>query len=263
VEEPEAAKPEPRDVDFGPDEDGNWRLRALLPADDGALVERALGLARDRALADADEGERVTWADALVGMAESSTASSRARPERFRHTVLWHLDERSVQSHLGPATPDWLGRLRTCDAEMVPVHERAGVPVSVGRSQRTVPDRTRVQIEHRDGGCRVPGCDRRRWLQVHHIRHWRDGGTTDSANLVCLCATHHRLHHRGGLGITGDADETDGLRFTDHHGRTIPASGRPRPPTRPPPPTEPYVHPLGERLDRRWVWFSPPPASPN
>ena len=45
-EEQEEGKPEeaePRRVDFGTTEEGRWRLSALLPADEGALVERALG----------------------------------------------------------------------------------------------------------------------------------------------------------------------------------------------------------------------------
>ncbi len=56
--------------------------------------------------------------------------------------------------------------------------------------------------------------------------HWEDGGPTDTANLVALCGFHHRLHHRGGLGIAGR-----------------------------------WVHPDGERLDPRRVHFSEAPAA--
>ncbi|MCA1683528.1 MAG: HNH endonuclease [Actinobacteria bacterium] len=131
----------------------------------------------------------------------------------------------------------------------------------MGRTRRIVPDRTRVAVEHRDGGCRVPGCDRRRWLQVHHIVHWEDGGPTDTPNLVALCSRHHRLHHQGRLGISGDSDDPDGLEFTDHAGRRLTGCGRPAP-SGELVLTATYAHPTGERLDGRWVQFHDPPGTP-
>ena len=68
------------------------------------------------------------------------------------------------------------------------------------------------------------------------------------------------MHHRGELGIAGDADQPDGVTFTSRSGRVIAASGaRPtRPGAPPPPPGGRYRHPLGERLDSRWLTFDPP-----
>ncbi len=135
-----------------------------------------------------------------------------------------------------------------------------GVPVSVGRSQHIVPDRTRRVVEHRDGGCRVPGCTARHFLEVHHIIHWEHDGPTDTWNLICLCAHHHRLHHRGKLGISGNADSPDGVIFTDGSGKKLQMSGaKPKPPGAPPsPPAGRFEHPLGERLDPGAVYFNPP-----
>ena len=110
-------------------------------------------------------------------------------------------------------------------------------------------------VEDRDRGCRTPGCSRRRWLHIHHIIHWEDGGPTDTANLICLCGFHHRAHHRGVLGITGNADEPDGVRFTDQHGRLLKPNGAPTPPGDLPHPSGRYHHPIGERLDRRNIVF--------
>jgi hypothetical protein len=94
------------------------------------------------------------------------------------------------------------------------------------------------------------------WLHIHHVVHWEDGGPTQSDNLCCLCPYHHRLHHEGKLGISGDPSSPTGLLFTNEHGRPI----EPRPPappkTLPDPPTEPYVHHTGERDDWPWVeWW--------
>jgi len=248
-------EPERRRVSFGHTECGSWRLAAELPADEGALVERALGQARDELCraADHDAG----WAAALVAVAETSLATGAAtRPHRDRHLVLLHVrGDAAATLHLGPAVSQGLGRFVSCDARVRRVLEEGGRAVSVGRAFRTVPERTRIVVEDRDGGCRVPGCDRSRWLHVHHIRHWEDGGSTDTANLLALCQFHHRLHHRGGLGITGNADVPDGVAFTDERGRPLAASGRPVPPGDPPWPPGNWTHPTGERFDPSWVHF--------
>ena len=68
-------------------------------------------------------------------------------------------------------------------------------------------------------------------------------------------------HHRGLIGIAGNADEADGLVFTDRHGTPLTAAALSATPTRPPPsPAQPYEHPLGERLDRRAITFREPRA---
>jgi hypothetical protein len=70
------------------------------------------------------------------------------------------------------------------------------------------------------------------------------------------------MHHRGELGIDGDAD-LGTLVFTDRRGAPIAATGaRPQPPGAPPPtPAGVYEHPLGERLDLREVVFREPQSA--
>ena len=48
---------------------------------------------------------------------------------------------------------------------------------------------------------------------------------TRSKNLIALCPHHHRLHHRGLLGITGNADELDGVTVTNQYGNAIAQTG--------------------------------------
>ena len=52
----------------------------------------------------------------------------------------------------------------------------------------------------------VPGCGRTTGLEIHHIWHWEDGGPTESWNLLTRRPYHHGCHHRGTLGIEGNAD---------------------------------------------------------
>jgi hypothetical protein len=117
-------------------------------------------------------------------------------------------------------------------------------------------------ILHRDGfRCRTPGCDNTLDLEVHHVRWFhRDRGPTETWNLATECGVCHHHIHRGRINITGNADDPDGLIFTDDRGRPLIRYPVPIPPTGPPPaPDIPYKHPHGERLHPRWLWFKPPP----
>lgn len=208
--------PARRRVAFGHAEDGSWRLWAELPPDEGGIVERALVAARE------PNGD---WAGALIALAERPANSGKRRGGA---TVLLHVrieeDGPHGHLHLGPAVPERLRRYMCCDGRIRAVFESDGRAVSVGRELRIVPERTRIVVEERDRGCRVPGCDRTKWLQIHHVIHWEDGGPTDTWNLVALCHAHHRLHHLGRLQISGDADDPDGLTFGDHRGGRLAAA---------------------------------------
>lgn len=71
----------------------------------------------------------------------------------------------------------------------------------------------------RDQGCRYPGCDRRRFINAHHVTHWADGGPTVLANMVLLCGAHHRLLHEDRYALTLEPDGT--LRVQDAAGRPV------------------------------------------
>ena len=73
------------------------------------------------------------------------------------------------------------------DGVLQPVWETEGRPVSVGRAMRILPARSRRLIEDRDRGCRFPGCTATRFVEIHHLREWADGGATDLDNQVSLC----------------------------------------------------------------------------
>ncbi len=96
------------------------------------------------------------------------------------------------------------------------------VPLDVGRKRRTIPDKLLWALWIRDGGCRFPDCSTRIWLRGHHIVHWTEGGPTDMANLLLLCAYHHWLVHEGGYGCERGGDR---VVFLDPRGRELPATG--------------------------------------
>jgi hypothetical protein len=276
IDQPEERRREQNGVTQGFDGDGRYRLRALLDADEGAIVRQALQEAHDALFRTADG--RVSATDALVEVARRSLAGVMPLARREAFMAIFHVPIGSSAGHLhgGPALPDRLRRQLLCDGRGVVVGIRHGRPVSLGRSTRIVPTRLRQLIEERDRGCRVPGCTSSR-VQIHHLRHWENGGTTSPANLVALCPRHHRLHHSGGLRIDGDPERPDGLVFVDRFGR--PVGTRPvveRRAERPSPAAHPTVaegstspdlaspvrvtgtwrHPTGERLRTKWVDFA-------
>lgn len=81
-----------------------------------------------------------------------------------------------------------------------------GSPLDLGRRDRRLSVALRRAVLLRDRSCRFPGCGSTRNLHVHHVRHWADGGPTDLANLVLVCATHHRFVHEHGWQLTSTSD---------------------------------------------------------
>jgi hypothetical protein len=102
------------------------------------------------------------------------------------------------------------------------------VPKCSGARTRTIPPALRRALQHRDQGCRLPGCHAR-FGQGHHIRHWAHSGPTTLSNLALLCRRHHRAVHEEGYQVDRDADSE--LRFRRPDGQVLPEV--PRPPAEP------------------------------
>jgi hypothetical protein len=153
-----------------------------------------------------------------------------------------------------------------CDAGRVIMrHDQDGRLLEIGARTRTIPPALRRALQHRDRGCRFPGCGAR-FGHGHHIRHWAQGGPTTLTNLTLLCRRHHRAVHEEGFQV--DREPDGALRFRRPDGRLLPEV--------PPPaavPADPAhalrsgnaarglnMHPrtscpgwLGERLDVGWA----------
>ncbi|MET0903135.1 MAG: DUF222 domain-containing protein, partial [Acidimicrobiales bacterium] len=259
-------------------EEGGWLGgRFCLPPDEGAALRNGLAAARDAEFRDRqglepdaslDEvGETVrrstvSQADALVRMASEAADSLDAELQRTgrrgdRNKIVLHHDVEHDgtlgpgQLHLGPVVPDLIARYLACDAEVMVASYRLGQLIGVHPTERTVSRALRRVVERRDQGCTHPLCTQRRFLHVHHLRHWEDGGETVPANLLCLCPRHHREHHQGEFTIEGDPERA-GLRFLNPWGRPIepPGTGSPDPVRIDEP--SPFQPPYGERLSSRW-----------
>jgi hypothetical protein len=221
------------------DADGSLVIRGRLAPEEGALFLRALEAARDSLFEQARKDERGSAeprrgprsAEALVAVADAALASPSGRSGGDRYQVVIHVDADALASEGeagcalddGPALARETARRLACDASVIAISERNGRTVRVGGKARAVPPALRRALSARDRGCRFPGCENRRFVDAHHLRHWARGGETTLANLVLLCRRHHRLVHEGGYGV----DKR--LRFYDPWGRRLPRVLRPPP----------------------------------
>jgi hypothetical protein len=225
------------------DADGMVVVRGRLTPEQGAVLMQALAAARDmlyqqsRGIQDVPAGTSPTpsteqeRADALTLLAETALhhgIDPGTVGERYQ--VVVHVDAAVLADSAAPGqsvleggthvSPETQRRL-ACDATHVVMrHEEHGRVVEVGARTRTIPPALRRALEHRDGGCRFPGCGVR-FGQGHHIRHWAHGGPTTLSNLTILCRRHHRAVHEEGFRVERLRDgelrfrRPDGLVFPD------------------------------------------------
>ena len=201
------------------DDGTRFGLEAELPADQGAVVAKALGRLADSIPltpgSDQPYPADARRADALVLLCSGSVASD---PDHDRATLVVHtkletlLGAQSAPNAAiehGPViTPETVQRL-ACDSRLQVVTEDThGNPLRLGRLTRTPSAGMVRQLRYRDKECRFPGCGRRRFTAAHHVRWWSRGGLTDLDNLVLLCGFHHRLVHEGRWRLALDSDTT-------------------------------------------------------
>ena len=165
------------------------------------------------------------------------------RPAGLRPTMIVIIDEGSLLGRLdaagtcrtaeGAAISISEARRLACCADIIPVVLSGdGRVLDVGRKRRWVTDAQWWALLARDQGCVIRGCTAAvMHTEAHHMLAWEHGGRTDVANLVLLCARHHRdLHHCAWkTRIIGAR-----VHITDTAGRTIPTRD-PRPQSRPRP----------------------------
>jgi len=227
------------------DEDGMVVVRGRLEPEVGALLMQALAAAREtlyqraRVPEGADGRGNVSaetpplaqrQADALALLAETALhhgLDPGAPGERYQ--VVVHVDlpvladpvqpGQSVLEDGARVSSETSQRL-ACDASRVVMrHDEEGRVVEIGARTRTIPPVLRRALQHRDRGCRFPGCGVRVG-QGHHLHHWAQGGPTTLSNLALLCRRHHRAVHEEGFQVARGPDGA--LRFRRPDGRPLP-----------------------------------------
>ena len=268
------------------DDDGMVVVRGRLTPEAGALLRRALEAGREVLYQKAQRRERFEdaavpveppptisqpptvaqqQADALVLVAESAlhhALDPGAPGERYQ--VVVHVD---AQVLADPAQPGEsvledgahvsaeTSRRLTCDASRTVMrHGKRGHVVAIGARTRTIPPALRRALQHRDRGCRFPGCGVR-VAEGHHLQHWAQGGPTTLSNLALLCRRHHRAVHEENYQVSRGPDGT--LAFRRPDGRPLPEV-----PLSPPMGEDPVTE-LRARHDAEGLRIGPRTAHPD
>jgi len=227
-----------RRVSFRHDDDGSLILICHLPAETGALVMKALDIAVEGVpmYEDVPAGTsrevvpfRVRRADALARVAESYLAHDVLEsPGTDRQQIVVHVAAETLRNRSagccelehGPSISAETARRLSCDASVVALMEdENGEPLNVGRKTRAVSAPLRRLLTARDKGCRFPGCANARYIDMHHIKHWANGGETRPSNLVSLCRFHHRAVHEGGFDV--QILDDGAFRFVNSRGQPV------------------------------------------
>ena len=164
------------------EDDGMLSLRALLLPEEGALVHAAMETAAREADArpstaavpdaipdPAHEPWAARRADALVAICEHALARDGGRllVDPAALPMLVHVDvgvltgqDAEGRRHLdgGPVLSAATIRRLGCDATVISITERDGIPLDVGRRRRILPRRLRRALQGRGRTCRFPGC---------------------------------------------------------------------------------------------------------
>jgi hypothetical protein len=185
-------------------EDGSGIMTVELPREELDLVLSALELVGRTLPEDANRSLFAKAADALVQMARDTLAGrTDAGASGENYQVVVHVDAKALSGEGGESDlPLPTVQRLCCEGTFTPMaHDEAGSPVDVGRKQRLVSGALKKAVFARDRTCTFPGCHHTHYLDVHHVKHWANGGETNLENLLVLCTTHHTLVHEGGFAI--------------------------------------------------------------
>ena len=195
--------------------------RFSLPDIDGAIFESVMNDLIERmrpAKGQPWDTREPRGADALVELCRSHTArrSDDTTSAPAPHLIV------QVPLH-GPATvagvplPDAMVERLRAQAKVEPVLvDDDGEPITVGRVESTLSEKTKRVVRQRDRKCRWPGCEQRVGLEVHHLWPVSWGGSDELWNLAAVCwHHHHRLAPQGRWLLLGNPNHPAGLSLID------------------------------------------------
>ncbi len=233
-----------RQLNYHYDADGSLVIKGRFPAEQGALIIKALEMAMERQYgenvsvgtlenvsaetSEETEPEPISTrrADALAEVAETYMNSEPVpNSTADRYQVIVHVSAETSMDGAnmedGPHVSAETSRRIACDASLLGIKEdENGEVLSIGRKTRAIPPAMRRALRMRDKGCRFPGCTNDRFVDGHHIKHWADGGETSLENLVLLCRHHHHLVHEG--GFVCEKTEDGEVKFRDQQYEHLP-----------------------------------------
>jgi hypothetical protein len=191
-------------------DESELRFHGRLPGAEGRVFDQAIDSRVDEMSPNPETGMfdplQVRAADALTELAatDGETSSPTQITVFTDITALTSKEQGHAELDNTAALSNPTLQRLACDAILESVLKDGSQVIGIGRRSRTIPGWLRRLVHHRDGRrCQHPGCPNTRWLQIHHIVPWAQGGPTDLDNLILLCGIHHRFVHEHGWHITG------------------------------------------------------------
>ncbi|MEU0269347.1 DUF222 domain-containing protein [Nocardioides sp. NPDC006303] len=188
-----------------------------------ARVSRAVGmrlrtqldsLAQPRKLSAEDKGRKAPY-DRLLGQAFARVVETYDVDQLPRHgghgtTMFITMNVEDLRNDLGTAALGFDGeqisaaeaRRMACNADLVPVVLGTDSEIlDFGRTARLAYPIQHRALRLRDKCCQAEDCDApAAWTEAHHLKPWSEGGLTNLANMVLLCASDHRRIHDANYG---------------------------------------------------------------
>ncbi len=211
---------------------GSTRIQLILPPEIAQAFLNSVEHSLNQLDSDSSETKiSQRRADAAILMAETSlqvAGRDIATADRYQVIVSMEATEASSEAVPEDPTPSYLPSKRpavkgastiaqetakriACDCSISTITKTDGEPTDIGRKSRLWPNAMTRAIKDRDQHCQFYGCTHTQNLQIHHIVHWANGGTTSVENGVCLCHYHHTLVHEGGYSIRAVANNQTSL----------------------------------------------------
>ncbi len=183
-----------------------------------ARVSRAVGmrlrtlldsLAQPRKVSAETRGRKAPY-DRLLGQAFARVVETYDVDQLPRHgghgtTVFITMSVEDLHNDLGTAALGFDGeqitaaeaRRMACNADLIPVVLGTDSEIlDFGRIARLAYPVQHRALRLRDKCCQAEDCDApAAWTEAHHLKPWSEGGLTNLANMVLLCASDHRRIH--------------------------------------------------------------------
>ena len=158
----------------------------------------------------------------IVNMARTKPISTLRAPGAHVN-VMMTVDGRAYLPNNAGATTETLEHLVSNALVRLDTVSNQGLILNTGRATRLATDgQVNALMAMWGGQCASPGCTHRRFIEMHHIRDWAEGGMTDLDNLLPLCSGCHSLVTEGYTTITRHGDEIvfefrDGSKYVSYN----------------------------------------------
>ena len=154
----------------------------------------------------------------MVHMTRSQPKSALTTPGAHVNVLVTKDGRAYMPNNVGARSEALVGLIANADLRVSTVDDD-GLIINTGRSSRfATPGQVNALLTMWGGQCAAPGCTHSRFIEIHHIKEWSEGGMTDLENLLPLCSACHSLVTDGYLETVKDGSDVhfiyqDGTRY--------------------------------------------------